>query len=926
GDNETHATVQGTNSLFEDLTVSLTDRDDDNTTGTLSVNIVDDVVDAIADANVGTASENAVTLTGNVLGNDVQGADGAAVTPATLTGTYGSITIGSNGAYTYTLNPADADFTALVGDATGSETFTYTLTDADGDTDTAVLTLNIKNDDDGVTITDLTPKAEGGDVTVNENDLLAARAEGESAGSDTTPESTTQGGSFTITAADGVKTLTIGGLTVISNGLYAGDGTSGSTPLGNTLTITGYNAATGQVSYTYTLGDNETHATVQGTNSLFEDLTVSLTDRDDDNTTGTLSVNIVDDGPSVTANAVADSGITLTTRDSLTIDPLTDTASANFAVALLASATPVYGADGAGGTVLSAYTLVVTSTASGLSSHGVPITLAKVGDDVVGSAGAMEIFRISVNIDGTVTLLTQSAQIDHVGVGNNLQIALADGKISLNATATTTDGDGDTATAMVSVDLGGNIIFIDDVPTINSVQHGVVDNEGGLSINGQILANPGADGIAAYQFDPATTTAPSGLTYTLSNSNTQLVATDGTGETVFTVNVNENGTYDFVLVKPAPESVAVTPPFSTLNIPNHTDSYTVNLYGSYTSAGVGIGPVLGTVTFSDTKPLTEDLSVSQDGLGINNNLMNVGELLVMTFDTPVSNATFNIGNFSNGDTLVWKVYDIDGVTVLDSGTIDQFFYDANGVQVNLVNAENLDYSINLATNGLDSGLLFTSMSLESSNNSFKFTGFSVEKALTVADQTYNFGVVAVDNDGDTTVSSSFSVLVDGTGNDLVGTAGSDVINAGAGNDTLTGGAGADVFKWSLGDQGGSGSPAIDHITDFDVSVNGATALSTPSTGDTLDLRDLLNVTETATDLAPYLKFELVGGKLALAVDHDGGGIFEATEKIVLDNYSGADVAAARDALGTALGLSGSGFSDADIITKMIADGHLKTDI
>ena len=267
----------------------------------LVVNIVDDVPDAIADTNLGTANENSVTLTGNVLTNDVQGADGAAVTPVTsLAGTYGSITIGADGAYTYTLNPADADFTALVGGATGTETFTYTLTDGDGDTDTAVLTLNIKNDDDSVTISNLTPKAEGGDVTVNENDLLASRGLGESAGSDSTPESTTQAGTFTITAADGVKTLTIGTLNVITAGVYVGDGTFGTTPLGNTLTITGYDSATGVVSYTYTLNDNETHAPVQGTNSLFEDLTVSLTDRDDDNTTGMLSVNIVDDVPSFT--------------------------------------------------------------------------------------------------------------------------------------------------------------------------------------------------------------------------------------------------------------------------------------------------------------------------------------------------------------------------------------------------------------------------------------------------------------------------------------------------------------------------------------------------------------------------------------------------------------------------------------------------
>ncbi|MGB4584503.1 MAG: retention module-containing protein [Rhodoferax sp.] len=171
------------------------------------------------------------------------------------------------------------------------------------------------------------------------------------------------------------------------------------------------------------------------------------------------------------------------------------------------------------------------------------------------------------------------------------------------------------------------------------------------------------------------------------------------------------------------------------------------------------------------------------------------------------------------------------------------------------------------------------------------------------------------------------VLLGGIGNDsLNGDNDNDVLQGGQGNDILTGGLGADTFKWVLGDQGQVGTPASDHITDFDVSANGATASVDPSTGDTLDLRDLLNVTETATDLAPYLKFKLVGGKLALAVDHDGGATFAATEKIVLDNYSGADVAAAKDALGTALGLSGSSFSDADIVTKMIADGHLKTDI
>ncbi len=56
---------------------------------------------------------------------------------------------------------------------------------------------------------------------------------------------------------------------------------------------------------------------------------------------------------------------------------------------------------------------------------------------------------------------------------NNL-ISLANGKVLLSATVTVVDGDNDTATGTVSADLGGNIRFEDDVPsvTINAVADG----------------------------------------------------------------------------------------------------------------------------------------------------------------------------------------------------------------------------------------------------------------------------------------------------------------------------------------------------------------------------------------------------------------------------------------------------------------------
>ncbi len=304
-DNETHNKPANDGALTESFNVVLTDLDGDTTSAGLDVVVLDDVPTAVSDVNLTAASENNLVLNGNVITNDVQGADGAAVTAGTLSGTYGSLVLNANGTYTYTLNPNDGDFKALTGGGVGSEVFTYTLTDADGDVSTATLTLTIKNDDDGVTITNLTPKGEGGDAKVYEDDLLATRGANESAGSDSSKESTTVTGDFTISAPDGVKTLSVGGINIVVNGVVAGFPLSGvTTPLGNTLTITGYNPATGLVSYSYTLNDNEAHPTANGNNSLFEDFAVSLVDSDGDSASNTLSVQIVDDVPTAKDNSV----------------------------------------------------------------------------------------------------------------------------------------------------------------------------------------------------------------------------------------------------------------------------------------------------------------------------------------------------------------------------------------------------------------------------------------------------------------------------------------------------------------------------------------------------------------------------------------------------------------------------------------------
>ena len=51
-------------------------------------------------------------------------------------------------------------------------------------------------------------------------------------------------GDFNISAPDGVDDLAVGGINVIVDGVFQA-GATGATPLGNTVTFTGYNAATG---------------------------------------------------------------------------------------------------------------------------------------------------------------------------------------------------------------------------------------------------------------------------------------------------------------------------------------------------------------------------------------------------------------------------------------------------------------------------------------------------------------------------------------------------------------------------------------------------------------------------------------------------------------------------------------------------------
>jgi VCBS repeat-containing protein len=122
------------------------------------------------------------SATGNVLTNDtdvdvgdtrsVTAVNGSATNVGTaIHGTYGTLTLGANGQWTYSLDNADADTQALAQNEPASDVFTYTVADAAGATSSTTLTINVTGTNDAPVITggpttgsvkeDVTPQASG---------------------------------------------------------------------------------------------------------------------------------------------------------------------------------------------------------------------------------------------------------------------------------------------------------------------------------------------------------------------------------------------------------------------------------------------------------------------------------------------------------------------------------------------------------------------------------------------------------------------------------------------------------------------------------------------------------------------------------------------------------------------------------------------
>ncbi|WP_242897946.1 DUF5801 repeats-in-toxin domain-containing protein [Aeromonas hydrophila] len=889
---------------------------------------------SVTDSNSGLTS-NGLAITLTKVGSDIVG--------STSAGEVFRISVASNGTVTLTQSaeldhlPEDVDNSNdnnLISLANGKVLLSATVTVVDGDNDTATGTVsadlggNIRFEDDVPSVT-INAVADGG-ITLTTQDAQTIDA-----------ASDTATGSFAAAflaaavpsyGADGPGTTTVSGYSLsvtdsnsglTSNGLAitltkVGSDIVGSTSAGEVFRISV--ASNGTVTLTQSAeldhlpedvdNSNDNNLISLANGKVLLSATVTVVDGDNDTATGTVSADLggnirfEDDVPSVTINAVADGGITLTTQDAQTIDAASDTATGSFAAAFLAAAVPSYGADGPGTTTVSGYSLSVTDSNSGLTSNGLAITLTKVGSDIVGSTSAGEVFRISVASNGTVTL-TQSAELDHLpedvdNSNDNNLISLANGKVLLSATVTVVDGDNDTATGTVSADLGGNIRFEDDVPsvTINAVADGGITlttqdaqtiDAASDTATGSFAAAFLAAAVPSYGADGPGTTTVSGYSLSVTDSNSGLtsnglaitltkVGSDIVGSTsageVFRISVASNGT------------VTLTQSAELDHLPEDVDNSNDNNLISLANGKVLLS---ATVTVVDGDNDTATGTVSAD----------LGGNIRFEDDVPTANPVTNAGQATQvQNTNLMLILDISGSMDYDSG-----YQGMTRMQVMQKSALELLDKYSAYGNVMVNIITFAT---SATNPTGVWVNVDTAKAIILGlvstdstnyDDALNEAIKAFGDTGKLPNAQNVSYFMsDGepNANALSGSSatvpdGNNSLGGGDGIDgdgtTLTGEAkdwadflkANDINSFALGMGSGSTASALDPIA-----YNGVSEVNTTS----LIVTDFSQLAATllSTVVAPPLSGQLLNGGLTASTGADGGWIGSITVAGVTYHY------------------------------------------
>ena len=435
-----------------------TDGDGDSTDGTIRINVRDDGPSAANDVDTTTDAQAA---TGNVVtgagitnpGQDSYGEDGAGrvfsvdgqAVPAgglVITGTYGTLTINQDGSYSYQpVNNASLD-------GVQTDVFDYTIVDNDGDKASATLTINTNfGADDVPIVVDATRTVDetGGLDTVSGQLNIDYGADGAGAsvsgnGQVNIGNITSNGQPVTVTYNNGLYTGSAGGSPVFVMRINP-DGT-----------------------YNFVQREPLDHPNTNNPNdSIPLRFGFTATDGDGDSTDGTIRINVLDDGPTILPSTA-----------------IVDESDASQIVN--GTVNYQYGEDGAGSIQVGVNGQPDFAASTSLTSGGVAVAVTVEGGVYIGRANGAEVFRLTVNNNGTYRY-TQSQALDHPNsndVNDNIRL---DFGISI------TDGDGDTDQSTITINV------LDDGPVAANDIDTTTDNQvaTGNVITGAGITNAGID-------------------------------------------------------------------------------------------------------------------------------------------------------------------------------------------------------------------------------------------------------------------------------------------------------------------------------------------------------------------------------------------------------------------------------------------------
>ena len=173
---QTHTQPGNDASVQDDIAIGVTDVLNQTSGGTLSIHITDTVPVAVGESHTVVEDSGSYTVGGNALAND-SAFDGPVVFngwTGNTTAQYGTVTLNTDGTYTYVLDNANAAVNALDAGQHLTETFSYQVKDADGDVRTATveITINGTSDTPTVSIPDA-PGLQGVNAVVTEESLTS---------------------------------------------------------------------------------------------------------------------------------------------------------------------------------------------------------------------------------------------------------------------------------------------------------------------------------------------------------------------------------------------------------------------------------------------------------------------------------------------------------------------------------------------------------------------------------------------------------------------------------------------------------------------------------------------------------------------------------------------------------------------------------